>query len=90
MESLLELPRSLGRAIRIPPLEEMPAGPLATTRLDAQLLKLGLATAEELFGAQEEDESEPGWFDQERVFVLDFPSIVIRPQFLSGSPVFIP
>ncbi len=78
MESLLELPRSLGRAIRIPPLEEMPAGPLATTRLDAQLLKLGLATAEELFGAQEEDESEPGWFDEERVFVLTLPQKLQR------------
>ncbi|MCH2181013.1 MAG: DEAD/DEAH box helicase [Mariniblastus sp.] len=78
MESLLELPRSLGRAIRIPPLDEMPAGPLATTRLDAQLLKLGLATAEELFGAEVDEEREPGWFDEERVFVLTLPQKLQR------------
>ena len=40
-ESILELSRSLGRAVRIPPPEVLPPGPLATTRLDAQLLKLG-------------------------------------------------
>ena len=57
IESLLELPRSLGRAIRIPPPEELPPGPLATTRVDPQLLKLGLATAEEL-GALPPDEDD--------------------------------
>ena len=73
MESLLELPRSLGKAIRIPPLDEMPAGPLAATRLDAQLLKLGLATSEELGAVDPDEEDERGWFDEERVFVLTLP-----------------
>ncbi|MCH2177410.1 MAG: DEAD/DEAH box helicase [Mariniblastus sp.] len=73
MESLLELPRSLGKAIRIPPLDEMPSGPLAATRLDAQLLKLGLATSEELGAVDPDEEDERGWFDEERAFVLTLP-----------------
>ena len=75
LESLLELSRSLGRAVRIPPQDELPPGPLATTRLDSQLLKLGLATAEELGATtdEQEDERGRGWFDDERVFVLTLP-----------------
>ncbi len=74
MESLLELPRSLGRAVRIPPQEELPPGPLATTRLDPQLLKLGLATADEL-GAVEPDEQEErkGWYDDDQAAILTLP-----------------
>ena len=71
MESLLELPRSLGRAVWVPKPEEMPPGPLATGRLDEQLLTKGLATADEIYGKQEEEDEKPGWFDEdERVFVL--------------------
>lgn len=72
MESLLELPRSLGKAIRVPKHEELPPGPLATTRLDEQLLKLGLATAEELREPEEdeEDRHRGSWGDEERVYVL--------------------
>jgi hypothetical protein len=76
-ESLLELPASIGPAIRIPPLDVLPAGPLATTRLDSQLLQMGLATAEEL-GALEEEQDSPenrrGWLDdQQFVRVLTLP-----------------
>ncbi len=71
MESLLELPRSLGRTVRVPPHEELPAGPLATERIDSQLLKLGLATAEEIGGDESTDDEKPGWYDEdERVYVL--------------------
>ncbi len=73
LESLLELPRSLGPAVRVPRPDQLPAGPLATTRLDAQLLKLGLATAEELGATGDDSEDDPrrGWFDEdERVYVL--------------------
>ncbi len=61
LESLLELPRSIGPAIRVPPLDILPPGPLATERLHEQLLKLGLATSAELggqvlAGAEEGDE----------------------------------
>ena len=88
-ESILELSRSLGRAIRIPPPEVLPPGPLATTRLDAQLLTLGLATAEELGAIQtEEEEESKGWYDADdfvpiltlphklhRLFLYDFPGV---------------
>ena len=89
-ESILELSRSLGRAIRIPQPDVLPPGPLATTRLDSQLLKLGLVTAEEL-GAVEEGEDEDkkrGWYDEDdyvpvlslphklqRLFQHDFPGV---------------
>ena len=74
MESVLEIPGSLRRMVRVPPHEELPPGPLATTRLDVQLLQLGLATAEEL-GAAEQDEAESDrdryrMFAEDRVFVL--------------------
>ena len=73
MESLLELPRSLGRAVRVPPLDEMPAGPLATERLDSQLLKLGLATVEELGGETEEEDEQKSWYDDDYVPILTLP-----------------
>ncbi|MEM9411705.1 MAG: DEAD/DEAH box helicase [Planctomycetota bacterium] len=74
MESLLELPRSLGRAVRVPLQDELPPGPLTTTRIDPQLLKLGLATAEELGALKEKEEEEnKGWFDDEFVPVLTLP-----------------
>lgn len=89
-ESILQLSRSLGRAIWIPRPDVLPSGPLATTRLDSQLLKLGLATAEEL-GSREQDEDEDkkrGWYDEDdyvpvlslphklqRLFQHDFPGV---------------
>lgn len=51
LESLLELPKSVGPAIRVPHPDVLPPGPLATDRLHEQLLKLGLATSAELGGA---------------------------------------
>lgn len=90
MESALELPRSLGRAVWPPPLDVMPPGPLATGRLDPLLLQLGLATAEELGALPTEeldDEPRRGWFDDqpppvltlahklERLFQFDFPGV---------------
>ncbi len=44
--------------MRVPPLDQLPAGPLATTRLDNQLLELGLATQAELVGLTEEEDEE--------------------------------
>ena len=72
MESLLELPRSLGRAVWVPKQEELPPGPLATGRFDEMLLKLGLASDEEIHGKSEEEEDKPrGFYDEDdRVFVL--------------------
>ena len=75
MESLLEMPGSVGYHLRIPRHEDLPPGPLATSRLDIQLLQLGLATPAQLTGQQEEDEDDPRdkFFAEERVFVLTLP-----------------
>jgi superfamily II DNA/RNA helicase len=74
MESVLEIPRSMLFQLRVPPPDQLPPGPLATTRLDVQLLQLGLASAAEL-GAATEDEEEDDrdrrtMFPDERVWVL--------------------
>ena len=37
MESVLELPRSIGPAVRVPLQKDLPPGPLATLRLDPLL-----------------------------------------------------
>ena len=58
LESVLEVPGTVARFTRMPSLEEMPPGTLATSRLDPQLLQLGLATAEELGAKIEEEEEE--------------------------------
>ncbi|MGB0758819.1 MAG: DUF3516 domain-containing protein [Rubripirellula sp.] len=58
LESVLEVPGTVARFTRMPSLEEMPPGTLATSRLDPQLLQLGLATAEELGAKSDEEEEE--------------------------------
>jgi hypothetical protein len=57
-ESVLEMPGSVAKHVRVPKYEDMPPGPLATTRLDSELLQMGLATPEQLGAkpAQEDDE----------------------------------
>jgi len=74
MESVLELPRSVGHFVRVPRHDELPPGPLAVERLDAQLLQLGLAAPEELSPqAQEEDARDHrrrSFDDPERKWVL--------------------
>lgn len=73
MESVLEMPMSVGPAIRVPKYEELPPGPLATGRLDVQLLQLGLASPEELgAGTSERDDDDRGreMFPEERVWPL--------------------
>ncbi|MEM7457281.1 MAG: DEAD/DEAH box helicase [Planctomycetota bacterium] len=79
-ESLLELSRSIGPAIRIPKPDRLPPGPLQTTRLDSQLLKLGLATVDE-FGYpddDDEDDSRPGHWDDDYVPLLTLPYKLMR------------
>jgi hypothetical protein len=72
MESVLELPGSVAHFVRVPKQNELPPGPLATMRLDPQLLQLGLATPEEISAnAQaEEDRGPRRSFDEDRVWVL--------------------
>ncbi len=47
-ESVLEVPKTLVRNVRVPHQWELPPGRLAKNRLDKQLLQLGLATVNEL------------------------------------------
>jgi superfamily II DNA/RNA helicase len=74
MESILELPRSVGHFVRVPRQDELPPGPLATLRLDPQLLQLGIATPEELSAtAKAEADEERGnqrVYEEDRVWVL--------------------
>jgi hypothetical protein len=73
MESILEMPGSVARFVRVPAHEELPPGPLATTRLDVQLLHLGLATSEELTASEAEDEPPDRhrrFFEEERPRLL--------------------
>ncbi len=73
MESVLELPRSVGHFVRVPKHDRMPPGPLATTRLDETLLRLGLVTADELSAQPEEDDEDFGRrssFDEEPKWIL--------------------
>jgi superfamily II DNA/RNA helicase len=73
IESVLEMPRSLFYAVRVPKYDELPRGPLATLRLDPILLQLGIATADELTGPSPEDEDRDrrrGMFEEPPVRVL--------------------
>ncbi len=92
LEAILEMPIPVARLLRVPPPDELPPGPLATTRLDVQLLKLGLATPAEL-GQVAEDEEEAGgpplpWDERPRrltladkllrLFHVDFPHVDVK------------
>ncbi len=57
-ESMLEMPGSVARHVRVPPPDQLPPGTLAITRLDPKLLQFGLATLEELTG--QDDDGEQG------------------------------
>lgn len=70
IESLLEMPGSVGYHLRVPGQDELPPGPLAVTRLDGQLLRLGLASPEELTAAPKEEEDRRRSSFEERVWVL--------------------
>ncbi len=55
-EAALDFPGPVARYVRVPKQEFLPPGPLATLRLDQQLLQLGLATADELVQRPKEEE----------------------------------
>jgi superfamily II DNA/RNA helicase len=62
LESVLEMPRPLLRYVRVPLAEELPPGPLVTTRLDQELIVRGLIAAPVPAGEGEEEEEEgPPW-----------------------------
>ena len=73
MESVLEVPRPLLRHLRVPRPDELPPGPLATTRLDADLIRRGLIlapvpkTEDEEEDDEEEEEYPPTLADKLRL-----------------------
>ncbi|MDZ4851632.1 MAG: DEAD/DEAH box helicase [Pirellulaceae bacterium] len=64
LESALELPANISRLVRVPPIDVLPPGTLATTRLHGRLLELGLATAAELTGKYDDDDEEDGSMEE--------------------------
>ena len=54
-ESLLELPRSLLKFVRVPPPHKMPPGPLATERVDREIVQRGLIPAGDLYPEYDPD-----------------------------------
>lgn len=84
-ESILEMPGTVARYVRVPSQRELPPGALAQNELDKKLLELGLATIDELVEKTEEEKQEEwqerrrlGSFAEERVFVLDFAEKLMR------------
>jgi superfamily II DNA/RNA helicase len=58
LESVLDMPQAVARLLRVPPYDVMPPGPLATQRLDVELLRMGLATPQQLGAEPPEDEED--------------------------------
>jgi superfamily II DNA/RNA helicase len=58
LESTLEVPRPLLRYLRVPFPDQLPPGPLATTRLDADLVRRGLMLAPPPGEDDEEDDED--------------------------------
>ncbi len=58
LESVLDFPRSVAGSVPVPSQRKLPPGPLALTRLDEQLVRLGLASYEELRLRQEPEEGD--------------------------------
>ncbi len=83
-ESVLELPTTLLRNVRVPKQYELPPGRLAQGRLDRQLLQLGLATIDELVEKTFEEiqamRNQFGGFPdaEERVWVIPFAEKLFR------------
>ncbi len=65
LESVMEIPRSLWRQVRVPFEEYLPAGPLARTRLDEELIRRGLMIARPTPGGAEEENEDFGPADDE-------------------------
>jgi hypothetical protein len=96
LESVLGFPGSISRFVRVPTLQELPPGQLATTRLDEMLLRLGIVSAEQLTGTDPNADCDP----RDRVwplkfaeklrllFAFDYPEvddIVMEPVWVAGA-----
>ncbi|MEI7686105.1 MAG: DEAD/DEAH box helicase [Planctomycetota bacterium] len=60
LESVLEVPRALWKALRVPDENEMPPGPLARERIDDELIRRGLLIAK-VPKAEGDDDEEEEW-----------------------------
>jgi len=84
LESVLEVPGTVARLVRVPPYDVMPAGTLAKTKLDPRLLLTGLASAAELGSPPDEEEevTDKGFgrvmFDEPRVWPLTLGEKIYR------------
>ena len=56
LESVLELPRALLPQVRVPQPDDLPPGPLATGYVDQELIARGLATHEELYPSNDDED----------------------------------
>ncbi|MCS7167676.1 MAG: DEAD/DEAH box helicase [Gemmatales bacterium] len=71
LESVLEIPTSLRRKVRVPGPDKLPPGPLAITRLDPELIRRGLMAAPIPENGEDDDDDEPvDWEPEERPPVL--------------------
>jgi superfamily II DNA/RNA helicase len=68
LESTLLIPKPLLRYVRVPLPDVLPPGPLATNRLDPELIKRGLITAPVPKSEDEEEEDEDGWEERPPTF----------------------
>jgi len=67
-ESVLEMPRSVLRYVRVPWEDDLPPGPLATTKLDEDLIKRGLMIAKPAVDETDDDDDawNPSWAEREQ------------------------
>lgn len=81
LESVLQVPGTVARWVRMPDADELPPGTLTTTHLDPTLLQWGLASPAEL-GQKNEDEEDGRrpreMFEEERVWPLTIGEKVLR------------
>ena len=59
LESLLEMPNSVARLVRVPWPDRLPPGPLALEVVDPAILQRGLATQEDLYPPPDQSDVEP-------------------------------
>jgi superfamily II DNA/RNA helicase len=95
LESVLEVPTSILRDVRVPQMRDLPPGPLARDRLDTMLIERGLVTAEQLRDKSEdeglnwEERWTPSLADKLRLlFDSEFPGVhdlVTRPVWIAGE-----
>ncbi len=70
LESVLDMPGTVARLVRVPGHDELPPGPLAVTRLDEQLLRLGLVTEEQLVEPADDEDWRRRSYEEARPRVL--------------------